>query len=120
MNGKSGRVVSAGLEKLCDSCCHIFINTTSVGMHPNVNDSPFGDRLPAFTPGETVVFDTVYNPIKTKLLQQAEAAGAKTINGLEMFLRQAAAQFQLWTGRPAPLQTMRRVVEAKLASPTSG
>jgi 3-dehydroquinate dehydratase/shikimate dehydrogenase len=115
-NGKSGRVVSARLEKLCDSCCHIFVNTTSVGMHPNVDESPLGDRLPAFTPGETLVFDTVYNPIQTKLLKQAEAAGAKTINGVEMFVRQAAAQFELWTGKPAPVRSMRSVVERRLSA----
>jgi 3-dehydroquinate dehydratase/shikimate dehydrogenase len=113
-NGKSGRVVSARLEKLCDSCCHIFVNTTSVGMHPNVDESPLGDRLPAFTPGETLVFDTVYNPVETKLLKQAKAAGAKTINGVEMFVRQAAAQFELWTGKPAPVRVMRGVVERRL------
>ena len=116
-NGKSGRVVSARLEKLCDSCCHIFVNTTSVGMHPNVDESPLGDRLPAFTPGETLVFDTVYNPVETRLLKQAKAAGAKTINGVEMFVRQAAAQFELWTAKPAPARAMRSVVERRLSAP---
>jgi len=112
-NGKSGQVVSARMEKLCDSCCHVFINTTSVGMHPNVNESPLGEQDVKFTP-ETVVFDTIYNPIKTKLLQQAEAAGAKTIGGVEMFVRQAAGQFKLWTGREAPVDVMRKVIESHL------
>jgi 3-dehydroquinate dehydratase/shikimate dehydrogenase len=115
-NGKSGRVVSARLEKLCDSCCHIFVNTTSVGMHPNVHESPLGDRLPAFTAGETLVFDTVYNPVETKLLKQAKTAGAKTINGVEMFVRQAAAQFELWTRKPAPARVMRSIVERRLSA----
>src|SRR5207247_4373719 len=48
-DGQSGKVVAARMEKLCDSCCHIFINTTSVGMHPKVDESPLGDRLPTFT-----------------------------------------------------------------------
>jgi 3-dehydroquinate dehydratase/shikimate dehydrogenase len=113
-NGKTGKVVAAPVDKLCDSCCHVFINTTSVGMHPNVNESPLGERLPEFTP-DTVVFDTVYNPMKTKFLQQAEAAGAKTIGGVEMFVRQAAAQFEAWTGKPAPTDAMRQVVEQRLA-----
>ena len=52
------------------------------------------------------VFDTIYNPTKTKLLKQAEEAGAKTINGVEMFVRQAAAQFQMWTNLPAPVQVI--------------
>lgn len=114
-NGRDGRVVAASMDKLCDSCCHVFVNTTSVGMHPNVNESPLGDRPPKFTP-DTVVFDTVYNPVKTKLLQQAEAAGAKTIGGVEMFVRQAAAQFRAWTGLEAPSDVMRRVVEERLST----
>jgi len=112
-NGKSGKVVAAKMEKLCDSCCQIYLNTTSVGMHPNVNASPMGDALPKWT-SDTLVFDTVYNPMRTKLLEQAQAAGAKTIGGIEMFVRQAAAQFEAWTGKPAPVETMRKVVEQKL------
>jgi 3-dehydroquinate dehydratase / shikimate dehydrogenase len=116
-DGKSGRVVSARLEKLCDSCCHVFINTTSVGMYPKVDESPLGERLPGFT-DETIVFDTIYNPMKTKLLGQAEAAGAKTISGVEMFVRQAVGQFEAWTGKRAPADVMRRVVERRLAATT--
>jgi 3-dehydroquinate dehydratase/shikimate dehydrogenase len=113
-NGKTGKVVAAPLEKLCDSCCQIYINTSSVGMHPNVDVSPLGDNPPKLSP-DTVVFDTVYNPPRTKLLQQAETAGAKTIGGIEMFVRQAAAQFEAWTGLKAPADVMRRVVEQRLA-----
>ena len=112
-NGQPGKVVAAAMEKLCDNCCQVYVNTTSVGMHPNVHDSPLGDRPPEFT-ADTVVFDTIYNPPKTKLLQQAEAAGAKTIGGIEMFVRQAAAQFEAWTGRAAPTDVFRRVVEQRL------
>ena len=113
-NGHSGKVVAADMAKLCDSCCHIYINTSSVGMSPNVDASPFGDRPPDLT-FDSVVFDAVYNPVRTKFLQQAEAAGARTINGVEMFVRQAAAQFEAWTGRAAPADVMRRVVEERLA-----
>ncbi len=115
-NGQTGKVVAASMEKLCDSCCQIYINTTSVGMHPNVDESPLGDSPPNFTP-DTLVFDTIYNPMKTKFLQQAQAAGAKTIGGIEMFLRQAAAQFQAWTGLNAPTATMREVIENRLTPP---
>ncbi len=114
-NGRSGKVVAADFGKLCDSCCQIYINTTSVGMHPNVDASPFGDSLPKFD-ADTLVFDTVYNPLSTKLLRQAEAAGAKTVHGIEMFVRQAAAQFELWTDKTAPVATMRKVVESRLSS----
>ena len=106
-DGKIGKVVAARMEKLCDSCCHVFINATPVGMHPNVDTSPLGDRLPRFTP-DTLVFDTIYNPAKTKLLQQAEQAGAKVVGGAEMFIRQATKQFEIWTGVAAPVDVMRR------------
>ncbi len=112
-NGKNGQVVSARFEKICDSCCHIFINTTSVGMHPNIDASPLGDSPPAFSK-DTLVFDTIYNPIKTKLLHQAENAGAQTVGGIEMFVRQAARQFEAWTGKPAPVDVMRGVVNDRL------
>lgn len=111
--GKTGKVVAADMDKLCDSCCQIYINTTSVGMSPKADASAFGDRVPALT-SDHVVFDAVYNPIRTKFLQQAEAAGAKTINGVEMFVRQAAGQFGLWTGKSAPMHVMREVVESRL------
>jgi 3-dehydroquinate dehydratase/shikimate dehydrogenase len=112
-NGRRGKVVAARMEKLCDSCCHVFINTTSVGMHPKVDESPLGDRLPAFT-SDTLVFDTIYNPMETKLLKQAKAAGAKTVGGVEMFVRQAARQFEAWTGKPAPLDLFRGVIDKRL------
>ena len=61
------------------------------------------------------MFDTIYNPMKTKLLQQAEATGAKTIGGVEMFVRQAVGQFELWTQHKAPLDVMRGVIEKRLS-----
>jgi shikimate 5-dehydrogenase len=60
------------------------------------------------------VFDTVYNPIETRLLREAAAAGCRTVNGLEMFVNQAVEQFEGWTGQPAPRDVMRAVVEARL------
>jgi shikimate 5-dehydrogenase len=61
-----------------------------------------------------LVFDTIYNPMKTKLLGQAQAVGAKTVGGVEMFVRQAAAQFTAWTGQGAPIAVMRKVIEQRL------
>jgi 3-dehydroquinate dehydratase/shikimate dehydrogenase len=61
-----------------------------------------------------VVFDTVYNPAETLLLQQARAKGAKTIDGVTMFVKQAAAQFHLFTGQEADVDLMRQVVVASL------
>jgi 3-dehydroquinate dehydratase/shikimate dehydrogenase len=114
-NGRRGRVVSARIQRLRESCCQVLINTTSVGMHPNVDESPLGDAPPAFAP-DTLVFDTIYNPMETKLIRQAKAAGAKTVGGVEMFVRQAARQFEAWTQKAAPIDIMRSVIEARLSS----
>lgn len=113
-NGRTGKVVAAPIEKLCDSCCQIYLNTTSVGMHPHVNASPFDGVAPKLDSSH-LVFDTVYNPLETKLLQHARNAGAKTISGIEMFVRQAAAQFEMWTEQPAPTDVMRQIVLDRLA-----
>src|SRR5438094_8415055 len=112
-NGRTGKVVAAPFEKLCDSCCQIVINTTSVGMHPNVDASPIDGQQVKFTP-DMLVFDAIYNPMTTRLLQAARDAGAKTIGGVEMFVRQAAGQFEAWTGKNAPVKVMREVIEKKL------
>ena len=98
---------------MCDTCCTVLINTTPIGMHPNVNASPL-DGIDFRFAEDMLVFDTIYNPMKTKLLCQAEAGGAKTVGGVEMFVRQAATQFTAWTGQPAPTAVMRRVIESKL------
>jgi 3-dehydroquinate dehydratase/shikimate dehydrogenase len=111
--GKTGKVVAARMGKLCDSCCEVYVNTTPIGMFPNVDVSPFGDTLPNFT-ADTLVFDTIYNPMQTKLLRDAHAAGAKPVGGVEMFVRQAAAQFTAWTHQPAPTEIMRQVIEKRL------
>lgn len=112
-DGNSGQVRSAALPELPQSTFDIYLNTTSVGMHPNVNESPVGDRPPKYTP-QTLVFDAVYNPMKTRFIAQAEEMGAMTVGGVEMFVRQAVAQFQAWTGIEAPVVVMRGVIEERL------
>lgn len=89
----------------------VVVNCTSTGMWPHVDESPLpveGLR------GKPVVFDTVYNPIETRLLREAREQGCRTVDGLAMFVRQAAAQFERWTGREAPIELMRDVVIARL------
>jgi len=108
-----GKVVAAALDKLCDSCCQVFVNCTPVGMHPHVDSSPVEGGAKSFGEG-TVVFDTIYNPMQTKLLREAAAAGCTTIQGTEMFVRQAAAQFTLWTQNDAPLEVFRDVMIRRL------
>lgn len=88
--------------------CDLLINTTPVGMYPISEDSPVPREL---LKKQTVVFDIVYNPRKTRLLRDAEQAGCTAVSGIEMFLNQAAIQFALWTGREAPLGVMRAVLE---------
>ena len=82
----------------------ILINATSVGMSPNINESPVPARL--LKPG-LIVYDIVYNPIKTRLLEEAEAIGAQTIGGLDMLVWQGALAFEKWTGVKAPIEVMR-------------
>jgi 3-dehydroquinate dehydratase / shikimate dehydrogenase len=89
----------------------ILINCSPVGMNPNISESPFLAR--DFKEG-MVVFDSVYNPLETKLLREAKAAGCKVIPGSEFFINQAARQFELFTGQPAPIEAMREVLMEKL------
>jgi 3-dehydroquinate dehydratase/shikimate dehydrogenase len=100
-------------DELANSHAGIYFNATSIGMSPKIDQSPFGQSPPPFHPG-TLVFDAVYNPMETLLLRQAASAGAQTISGIEMFVRQAAAQFEAWTRQPAPLDVMRSVIERRL------
>ncbi len=118
-NGKVGKVVAADWDKLCDSCCQVYVNTTPIGMHPSVNESPLGDDPPKFGPGALVV-DVIYNPVQTRLLRDAKSAGAKTVGGVEMFIAQAAAQFTAFTGSQAPVGVMRTALLARLQSPPPG
>jgi len=85
----------------------VLINCSPVGMTPNVNETPFPARL---LKPKMVVFDSVYNPTETRLLKEAGEAGCQVISGLELFINQAAAQFELWTGQPAPVPAMRQVL----------
>jgi len=102
---------ACGLDELGGVRPDVVVNSTSVGMWPNVADCPVpADML---RPG-MVVFDAVYNPVRTRLLTEAEAAGAVTATGLEWFVGQAAAQFELWTGRPAPREVMVEVLRGRL------
>jgi shikimate dehydrogenase len=89
----------------------IVLHCSPVGMHPNHEESLVPGSM--FHSGQ-IVFDAVYNPRRTKLLQLAEQAGCRTVQGLEMFLGQARVQFELWTGKPAPRDVMRQVVESRL------
>ena len=88
----------------------VIINATPVGMG-NTRESPLNaDEIKA-----QYIFDMVYDPAETKLLRLAKERGAQVIAGSEMFVHQAARQFEIWTGKPAPREDMLRIVQLALA-----
>jgi len=90
----------------------ILINATSVGMVPHIKNIPVPEGIVSHF---QVVMDIVYAPMKTRLLREAEANGCIVINGLEMLLYQGVAQFELWTGKTAPVSVMREALTGALA-----
>jgi 3-dehydroquinate dehydratase / shikimate dehydrogenase len=101
---------AAALGVACKTDAQILINCTAIGMHPNVDDSPISD----LSDSVEVVFDTVYNPLETKLLAKARAKKCLIVSGLDMFVNQAAGQFEKWTKITAPRDVMRDVVLGQL------
>ena len=89
----------------------VVINCTPIGMHPHEGVSVIP---PEFFRNGQAVFDVVYNPIDTKLLCDAKARGLIAVSGVEMFINQAAMQFEYFTGVGAPVEEMRRVLMEKL------
>jgi len=104
----------ADLKKLAFD---VIINATPVGMG-NTRESPLNENeIKA-----RYVFDMIYDPPETRLMKLAKAQGAQVIPGIEMFVHQAARQFEIWTGKPAPWDDMLRVVTIALqerASPNA-
>jgi 3-dehydroquinate dehydratase/shikimate dehydrogenase len=89
------------------------INATPVGMHPNVDETPFDkEHLRSYM----VVFDTVYNPENTLLVKQAREIGCRIVTGVEMFVRQAAIQFRIWHGVEPRHEVMREALKRATAS----
>ena len=106
-SAKARTIKRADLKKLEFD---VIINATPVGMG-NSKDSPLNaDEIKA-----KYVFDMVYDPAETRLLQLAKERGCETIAGSEMFVHQAARQFEIWTGKPAPREDMLRIVSLALA-----
>ena len=90
----------------------VIINATSVGMSPHKAESP----LPKiFLKEGMVVMDIVYQPLKTKLLEEAEKRGCQTIDGLEMLARQGAGQLEIWTGRKPEINQIKEDLRRALA-----
>jgi len=87
------------------------INTTPVGMYPNSDQSPVESSL---LTGYKYVIDVIYNPLKTKLLRDAEEQGCGIVSGVNMFVHQGAQQLSLWTGKEPPRELMKKVVIERL------
>jgi 3-dehydroquinate dehydratase/shikimate dehydrogenase len=82
----------------------VLINGTPIGMHPRVDDTPYDQR---YLKASMTVFDTVYNPETTLLVKEARERGCTIVTGVDMFIRQAALQFEMFTGKMAPSKLMR-------------
>lgn len=92
----------------------ILINTTPLGMFPNLDAMPPVDLV--LLPEGALVYDIIYNPAKTKFLQTAEDLGFPTLNGLSMLLFQGEEAYRLFTGELPDLDIMRRVIKQELKS----
>jgi 3-dehydroquinate dehydratase/shikimate dehydrogenase len=99
------------LDRMEEVDADIIINSTSVGMSPETDATPVPAHM--LKPG-IVVFDAVYNPIRTRLLREADEAGCVTASGFNWFVAQAAAQFELWTQQEPPREVMAEVVREQL------
>lgn len=93
----------------------MLMNTTGVGMGAHVGETPVDKAI--FHPGMTA-FDAAYNPAVTRFLKEAQEAGCETFNGLGMLLYQGTAQFEMWTGTPAPVDVMRTALEEAIGART--
>jgi 3-dehydroquinate dehydratase/shikimate dehydrogenase len=92
--------------------CDILVNCTPVGMFPEVDEIPMP---PSYLREGMVVFDTIYNPENTLLVKEAKARGCLVITGVDMFVRQAVLQFQIFTEQEAPEELMDSVVRRALS-----
>ena len=91
----------------------ILCNCTPIGMHPNVDESPFDKHH--MRPHMTV-FDAVYNPESTLFIKDARSRNCRVVTGVQMFVRQACYQFKLFTGQPGPAQVMQEVIRRSISA----
>ena len=91
-----------------DPATKLIVNTTPVGLSPNVCASPWPDDVPL--PKGALIFDLLNNPARTKLMQQAERAGLRAVNGWDMLVYQGAAAFEKWTGIEPPVDVMKHAL----------
>ena len=90
---------------------HMLVNTTPLGMSPNINLSPVTKEELGKLPKDSIVYDIIYNPQETKLLKDAKSLNLKTINGIDMLVRQGAESLNIWLGKKvAPVQIMKNAL----------
>ncbi len=105
------------LDQAIEQECDLYINCTPIGMTGGPDPEGLSIPIPDMTlPPETVFFDTVYNPIETPMLKAAIERGFRTIDGVQMFVKQAEAQFEMWTNKKAPADLFDQLVREKLGS----
>ena len=90
----------------------LLVNTTPIGMAGGEGPPSEAPAPLAAVPGHEIVFDLVFHPRRTPLLEAAAGAGKRVVPGLQMLIRQAARAFTCWTGRPAPVAVMAEAAEA--------
>jgi len=91
----------------------LLFNCTPVGMHPNVDETPYDKH---YLRPSMVVFDAVYNPENTLLIKDARSRNCTVITGVDMFVRQAALQFKYFTGQDGPAELMRETIKRATAA----
>ncbi|MEM3702857.1 MAG: shikimate dehydrogenase [Candidatus Bathyarchaeia archaeon] len=105
-----GRFTEENLRRNVKSA-DILVNATPLGMTPYENKTPVNTN---FLHPNLTVFDLVYYPPETRLLKEARAVGAKTLNGLHMLVHQGALSFEIWTGKKAPIDVMMNACKRSL------
>ena len=113
-SGLIGEVASDSINAIGNymGSADVLIDTTPLGMHPNINDEPIvkADMMDE----DLVVFDAVYNPNETVLIKEAIKANAKPVYGIKMLLYQGAESFKIWTGKTAPVDVMEKALRNTL------
>ncbi|MGH2415478.1 MAG: shikimate dehydrogenase family protein, partial [Microcystaceae cyanobacterium] len=89
----------------------LLVNTTPVGMSPQINDSPIEVTLMEKLPKNAIAYDLIYTPNPTQFLSVAQQQGATIIDGLEMLVQQGAAALQIWLQQPVPVDIMRQSLD---------
>lgn len=110
----STSITAVPLERLAEVAreATLIVNTTAAGMWPDVEGTPWPEGVPF--PKNATVYDTVYRPLKTRLMRDAEKAGLRVVGGIGMLVYQGAAAYEVWTGRQPPVEVMKLVCQQAL------